>query len=306
MGLLARSLIFVAGMAAGSWVGLHPSKAAAPAPSAPAPLVAAPPAPPSNPLADAPEISAWPRLNPEASITKAWRLAQGPHHAPEDRRRIVTLTFDDGPFPETTPKVLDLLDRHHVKATFFVIGQYLDGRDERGEASRATLQKVAAAGHIIGNHTHDHALLTAVTHTQVLEQIDRGAASVERAIGRKPTVFRPPFGELDAFGQDAAATRGLDILLWNVEAKDMERDDTTAMFNDVIRQIRRNEGGVVLLHDIRHSSVELTRRVLAWLELHKYDPARPTRYGYSIVDLPTYLREVAQAPPQLRNRSRPD
>ena len=303
MGLLARSLVVLAAFAAGSWVGLHSSSAAAPSVAAPPPVASAPEPVATNapdPFADAPEINAFPHLNPEASITKAWRLAQGPHHAPGDNRNIVTLTFDDGPFPETTPRVLELLDRYHVRATFFVIGQYLDGHDERAKASRATLQKVAAAGHFIGNHTHDHALLTAVTHTQVLEQIDRGAASVERAIGKKPVLFRPPFGELDAFGQDAAATRGLDILLWNVEAQDMQRDDTSAMVDDVIRQIRKNQGGVVLLHDIRYSSVIVARKLLAWLDAHKYDPARPERVGYAIVDLPTYLREVAAAPPRLR------
>ncbi len=306
MGLLARSLVVLAAFAAGSWVGLHSSSAAAPAPALAAapPPVAAPSAPVAtdtpDPLADAPEINAFPHLNPEASITKAWRLAQGPHRAPGDNRKILTLTFDDGPFPETTPKVLDLLEKYHVRATFFVIGQYLDGHDERAKASRATLQKVAAAGHFIGNHTHDHALLTAVTHTQVLEQIDRGAASIERAIGKKPVLFRPPFGELDTFGQEAAATRGLDILLWNVEAQDMQRDDTLTMVDDVIHQIRRNEGGVVLLHDIRYSSIVVARKVLAWLDAHKYDAARPERAGYAIVDLPTYLREVAAAPPRVR------
>ena len=309
MGLLARSLVVLAAFAAGSWVGLHSSSAAAPTVvEAPAPVAPAAPAPVApetvDPLADAPEINAFPHLNPEASITKAWRLAQGPHRAPGDNRKIVTLTFDDGPFPETTPRVLDLLEKYHVRATFFVIGQYLDGHDDRAKASRTTLQKVAAAGHFIGNHTHDHALLTAVTHTQVLEQIDRGAASVERAIGKKPVLFRPPFGELDAFGQEAAATRGLDILLWNVEAQDMQRDDTVAMVDDVIRQIRKNEGGVVLLHDIRYSSVIVARKVLQWLEAHKYDPARPERVGYAIVDLPTYLREVAAAPPQLKKNAR--
>ncbi len=245
-----------------------------------------------------PELAPWPRLNPEASIQKAWRLAEGPHRRPGDRRRLVTLTFDDGPFPETTPKVLDLLQKYDVRATFFVIGQYLDGSGERAQASREVLKKIVAAGHLVGNHTHDHALLTNVSHTQVLSQIDRGAASIERAIGYKPILFRPPFGGLDEFGQEAVRARGLDVILWNVEAADMARDDTQTMFRDLVRQLSYNEGGVVLLHDIRWSSVQILRKLLVYLDAKKYDPERPEREGYEIVDLPTYLRAVEASPPE--------
>lgn len=253
----------------------------------------------------APEIAPWPHLNPEANIGKAWRLAEGPHREPNDKRRLVTLTFDDGPFPETTPKVLSLLAQYNVHATFFVIGRYLDGDGERARASRDVLKKVVEAGHLVGNHTHDHALLTAISHTQVLEQIDRGAASIERAIGKKPILFRPPFGELDDFGQDAVRARGLDVQLWNIEAQDMERDDTARMFRELVHQIAYNEGGVVLLHDIRWTSVNILKRLLAYLESKRYDPAHPEKDGYEIVDLPTYLRAVEASPPQRDARSAP-
>lgn len=251
-----------------------------------------------------PELPPWPRLNPDASIKKAWRLAEGPHRKPGDKRRLVTLTFDDGPFPETTPKVLELLHKYDVHATFFVVGRYLDGDGDRARASRDVLGRIAAAGHLVGNHTHDHALLTSISHTQVLEQIDRGAASIERAIGQKPIFFRPPFGELDEFGQDAVRARGLDILLWNVEAADMERDDSQKMYRDLVRQLAYNEGGVVLLHDIRWSSIHILEKLLAYLDAKKYDAGRPEREGYEIVDLPSYLREVAASPPQRDSRGR--
>ena len=303
---LVRALIYATSLAVGSWVGLHrdaPRVAVAtpPAPSAaPAYLTPLPPA--TDPaMAD---LAPWPRLNPEANIQRAWRLAEGPHRGPGDKRKLVTLTFDDGPFPETTPKVLDLLERHGVRATFFVVGRYLDGEGSRAQASREVLQKIAAKGHLVGNHTHDHSLLTAVSHTQVLEQIDRGASSIERVTGKKPILFRPPFGELDEFGQKAAQARGLDVLLWSVEVQDMERDDTTAMFRELVRQLDYNEGGVVLLHDIRWTSIKILKRLLGYLEARRYDPDRPSREGYEIVDLPTYLRAVEAAPPQPGARDR--
>jgi peptidoglycan/xylan/chitin deacetylase (PgdA/CDA1 family) len=300
-GLLLAGIAAVS-VAAGSWVGLHPRSEPAPRPRD---AVAAPPPveewlelAPHPETALAPGPLPWPRLNPEASITKAWRLAEGPHRQPGDKRKLVTLTFDDGPFPETTPKVLELLAKYDVRATFFVIGRYLDGEGERARATRAVLRKVVEGGHLVGNHTHDHALLTAISRTQVLEQIDRGAASIERAIGKRPFLFRPPFGGLDDFGQEAVRARQLDILLWNVEAKDMERDDTQAMFRDLVRQLAYNEGGVVLLHDIRWTSVAILKKLLAYLDARRYDPAHPEREGYAIVDLPTYLREVEASPPR--------
>ncbi len=302
----------VTSIAAGSWIGLSPSAPATASRSAAAPAdiateVEEAKAVPTDPLmpprsVGAPELSPWPRLNPEADMGKAWRLAEGPHRKPGDKRRLVTLTFDDGPFPETTPKVLELLQKYDVHATFFVIGRYLDGESERARASRDVLTKIATAGHLIGNHTHDHALLTQVSHTQVLEQIDRGAASVERAIGRKPILFRPPFGELDDFGQEAVRARGLDVLLWNVEVADMERDDSQKMYRDLVSQLVYNRGGVVLLHDIRWSSIHILKKLLEYLDAKKYDADRPEREGYSIVDLPTYLREVAASPPQRDSR----
>jgi peptidoglycan/xylan/chitin deacetylase (PgdA/CDA1 family) len=302
---VVRSLVLATSLAAGSWVGLHPSSAASATSSAEAVTPARANETSPLPLASDPamaQLSPWPHLNPEANIAKAWRLAEGPHREAGDRRRLVTLTFDDGPFPETTPKVLELLDRYAVHATFFVIGRYLDGDGDRARASREVLKNIVAGGHLVGNHTHDHSLLTAISHTQVLEQIDRGASSIERTTGRKPTLFRPPFGELDDFGQEAVQVRGLDVLLWSIEAQDMERDDTQTMFRELVRQLANNEGGVVLLHDIRWTSINILKRLLAYLEAKRYDPKRPEREGYEIVDLPTYLRAVEAAPPQPRTR----
>lgn len=312
----ARGLLLGVGFLAlvlGSWVGVHQAPARAPAAAssaAPAPPSARPlatvesPPPGIHALDPKAEIAPWPRLNPEANMTRAWRLAEGPHRAPGDRRRLVTLTFDDGPSPDTTPRVLDLLKKHDVHATFFVIGRYLDGDGDRQVAAREVLKRAVAEGHLVGNHTHDHALLTAIPHTQVLEQIDRGAASIERAIGKKPLLFRPPFGELDDFGQEAMRERGLDVLLWSIEAQDMERDDTPAMLRDLTKQLAYNEGGIVLLHDFRWSSVALLKRLLTYLEARRYDPDRPDREGYVVVDLPEYLRAVQASPPQPGARSR--
>lgn len=264
--------------------------------TAPRPDELAPPLP--TDLAGAPSRHPWPELNPEASIAKAWMVAEGPVYADltNSGRRLVTLTFDDGPFPETTPSVLKLLARHDVHASFFVIGRYLDGEDARARASRETLKQVAAAGHLIGNHSHDHVSLTSISHTQVLEQIDQGMASIERVTGKRPILFRPPYGKLDDFGEGAVRERQLDLLLWSVEKQDMQRTDSHAMFREIVGQIQYKQGGIVLLHDIRRTSVAVLRELLDWLHAHRWNPKKPTRLGYEVVDLPSYLRAVEAAP----------
>ncbi|MDB4940535.1 MAG: polysaccharide deacetylase [Labilithrix sp.] len=302
MPAVTRALLYAAAVAAGTWAGLGaPGLREAPL----VPHVAAEQGPRTDGVPKLPQLEnaeslpslrPWPQLNAEASIDKAWMVAEGPAYAPGSGRRYVTLTFDDGPFPDTTPQVLRVLARHHVQATFFVIGQYLDGDSRRARRSREVVRKTLAAGHLVGNHTHDHQRLARRTHTQVLEQIDQGQASIERATGKRPILFRPPFGELDEFGRAAVRERGLDLLLWSVEKQDMRREDTHEVFKELVRQIEYKDGGVVLLHDIRRPSLVVLEELLGWLDAHRWNPAEPAKIGYDVVDLPTYLREVQAAP----------
>lgn len=247
-------------------------------------------------------VRAWPELNPEASIERGFVVAEGPMHEPGDNHRLVTLTFDDGPFIETTPVVLKMLAYYKLHATFFVVGQYLQGETRRDITTRKLLKRIAAEGHLIGNHTMDHSRLTVASHTRVLSQIDDGAAAIEKVTGKRPVLFRPPFGELDDFSRAAVKERGLDVVLWSVEVNDMQRSDPHQMFKELKAQIDHKEGGIVLLHDIRKTSVAALRELLEWLRDHKWDPSRPERVGYEVVDLPTYLKAVAANPQPFETR----
>ena len=243
-----------------------------------------------------PDPTPWPQLNPEINAGRAWVIAEGPVQRPGDGRRLVTFTFDDGPFPETTPVVLRVLARHAVRGTFFWIGRYLDGDSGRAVASRAVARQVAAAGHLVGNHTHDHRLLLNLSRSEQIAQIDDGADSIERAIGKRPVLFRPPFGQLDLYSEALLRTRGQTLVLWSVEAGDMKSADADAMFESLRDQIEYAGGGIVLLHDIRFSSADTLDKLLTWLDARRFDPRRPDRVGYQVVDLPSYLRAVAAAP----------
>jgi len=313
----ARALLLVASVAAGSWVGLgkpdaqttkdwgvhatdrflHP--AASVEPGAPLPPDTAPVTIDPSQL---PEPTLFPRLNPDETTHRAWLLAEGPSHAAGDGRRIVTFTFDDGPFPETTPEILALLAKHRVKAAFFWIGRYLDGDGDRQVTSRAVARQVMAAGHFIGNHTHDHKKLTALTRPEAMAQIDDGAASIARITGYKPLLFRPPYGALDPWMSEALKKRGNELVLWSIEAADMTHADPAAMADSLRAQIEYAGGGVVLLHDIRLTTIPVLASLLDWLDHNKWDPRHPENVGYEVVDLARYMQETARSPQPFDDR----
>jgi peptidoglycan/xylan/chitin deacetylase (PgdA/CDA1 family) len=302
-----RVLVVLASLCAGSWVGLGrpplrdaaawATRVARPVPLVErgAPLPADPPRPAVDP-AELPDPTPFPRLNPEETTRRAWLVAEGPAHAPDDNRRIVTFTFDDGPFPETTPDILAILAHHRVRAAFFWIGRYLDGDGDRAVTTRAVARQVVAAGHYVGNHTHDHLQLTTLTRTQALDQIDRGAASIERVIGVRPMLFRPPYGALDPWAGAALRARGADLVLWSIEAADMTHGDAAAMTESLRAQLEYDGGGIVLLHDIRLTTIPVLESILDWLDAHRWDPAHPERVGYEVVDLARYMQETARSP----------
>lgn len=316
-GRLLVLLPLLASLAAGTWLGLgKPSRSemvelagtareaaprwfhelsphATPAPGAPLP---ADPVVPEVDSAQLPDPPPFPHLNPAETVRRAWLVAEGPAHPPGDGRRIVTFTFDDGPFPETTPTILELLARHHVRATFFWIGRYLEGDGDRAVTTRAVARQVAAAGHYIGNHTRDHEQLVSLSRRQVLEQIDSCSQSIERVIGVRPTLFRPPYGALDPWTSDALRARGMDLVLWSIEAADMTHGDPAAMTDSLRAQIEYGGGGIVLLHDIRMTTIPVLANLLDWLDAHRYDPHHPERVGYEVVDLARYMQETARSP----------
>jgi peptidoglycan-N-acetylglucosamine deacetylase len=249
-----------------------------------------------------PDPTPWPQLNPTANVSRAWLLAEGPAPVPSSGRRLVTFTFDDGPFPETTPVVLHVLAKHKVRATFFWIGRYLDGDSDRAVASRRTALAVRDAGHLIGNHTHDHIRLTTLSRADALAQITLGADSIERTVGLRPCVFRPPFGQLDAYTEGVVQQQNLTVVLWNIEVEDLHRDDANAMAESLESQIEFSGGGVVLLHDIRFTTAEALEKTLTWLDRRRYDPSRPGALGYEVVDFTDFMRATASGPQPYESR----
>lgn len=162
----------------------------------------------------------------------------------------IALTFDDGPNPSVTPLLLDLLARHSVKATFFLIGKNV-------EANPAIARDICARGHVIGNHTHTHPNLTFRSSASIVDELQRCDDAIESAMGRKPCWMRPPFGYRGPLLASAAHKRGKRVAMWSFAAYDWKPQtaDTT------IRRLRGVRGGdIVLLHDGDHRVPDGDRR----------------------------------------------
>jgi peptidoglycan/xylan/chitin deacetylase (PgdA/CDA1 family) len=172
----------------------------------------------------------------------------------------VAITFDDGPHPEGTPAVLDVLARAGVRATFFVIGEQVRRRPE-------LVVRAAAAGHAIALHGDRHRLQLRLSAAAVAEDLNRGMEAIEDATGATPAWHRPPFGIYSPAGLRAAREAGLAPLLWSRWGRDWRKYTTPRRI--AARATRSLIGGdVILLHDADfYSARDSHRRTVAALEL---------------------------------------
>jgi peptidoglycan/xylan/chitin deacetylase (PgdA/CDA1 family) len=319
MAFFPRAMIPVVALAWGSWLGMgrpdvrtafaqgaHALTSVAAAAHEIVPTRLVPPLEREPPTVDASALPdpplPWPRLNPEDSNERAWLIAEGPAHPRGDGRRLVTFTFDDGPSCDTAPTMLRILDQHKIHATFFLIGEYLTGDDRRSDEARQWARRLSEAGHLIGNHTLEHRLLTGLSHAAALGQIDDSAGAIERAVGRRPILFRPPFGQLDPWLEGALRERQLELVLWSIDVEDMKREDPDEITQLLQQQLTYRQGGIVLLHDMHWPSVKAFNRLLRWLESSRWSGAHPEIPGWSIVDLPEYFRAIAASPQPYASR----
>lgn len=172
----------------------------------------------------------------------------------------VALTFDDGPHPEGTPAVLEVLARAGVRGTFFVIGEQVRRRPE-------LVARAAAAGHAIALHGDRHRLQLRMSAAAVAEDLKRGVAAIEDATGATPAWHRPPFGIYSPGGLRAARAAGLAPLLWSRWGKDWRKRTTPRR---IAARATRSviAGDVILLHDADfYSARDSHRRTVVALEL---------------------------------------
>ena len=155
----------------------------------------------------------------------------------------IALTYDDGPNDPHTLKLLDVLAKHGVHATFFMIGRYVR---QRPDIARA----VAQAGHVIGNHTFTHPLLIFKSAAQTRTELVDCQQALQDAIGKPANLFRPPFGGRRPVNIRIARDLGLRTVMWNVTGYDWTAPPAAVIESKVERQMRG--GDIILLHDGGH------------------------------------------------------
>jgi peptidoglycan/xylan/chitin deacetylase (PgdA/CDA1 family) len=164
--------------------------------------------------------------------------------------RQIALTYDDGPNDLHTLRLLEVLARHGIHATFFLIGRYVQQRPE-------IVHEIIHAGHVVGNHTFTHPLLTFKSEVEIRQELTQCRSAIQDAIGSHSNLFRPPFGGRRPVVLRAARGLGLEPVMWNVTGYDWNAPPAAVIEKKVASQIRG--GDVILLHDGGHKQLGTDR-----------------------------------------------
>jgi len=158
----------------------------------------------------------------------------------ENQYKKIALTFDDGPHPRITPKILEILDKYEVKATFFTVGINVHYYPE-------TFEKIVAHGHEVGNHTYTHPHVSRIDTSTLRREIEQCEKEIYEHGEYKTKIFRPPEGMID--NGVATLLKELDykVILWDIDTRDWDHTPAKAIADMVINSIK--SGDIILMHD---------------------------------------------------------
>jgi peptidoglycan-N-acetylglucosamine deacetylase len=208
----------------------------------------------------------------ESSITFNAVHVDGPY---------IAMTFDDGPSATLTPKLLDLLAAHRIKATFFVIGENVAEHPD-------IVARAAREGHEIGNHSWSHPNLGKMSDESVRRQLRQTDDAIKNASGKRPTVMRPPYGSITARQKRWIHDEfGYDIILWDVDPFDWKRPGPAVVRARILNETQ--PGSIVLSHDIHPGTIEAMPSTFDELEAK----------GFKFVTVSELIRMAAARPSHL-------
>ena len=182
-------------------------------------------------------------------------------------RKVVALTFDDGPNPATTNQALDTLSKYGIKATFFVLGKNVSGNEE-------ILKRMKADGHVIGNHSWSHPVLSKLSLDEAKKQINDTEAALTKVLGSSSKLMRPPYG---AITDDIRNSLDLSFIMWDVDSLDWKSKNEASILTEIQRQVKN--GSIILMHDIHVETVNALPKVIDYLK----------EQGYEFVTVPEML-----------------
>lgn len=174
---------------------------------------------------------------------------------------VVYLTFDDGPDPSVCGQILTILAREQIHATFFVVGHKVLRYPD-------VARRMTAEGHTLGNHSWDHARLSALSYRGIVWQLTSTQEAVARVTGVRPTLFRPPYGATNANVARAAGAAGLQTVMWGVDPRDWAQPGSGAITNRVLGS--SGPGSIVLLHCLHPQTAAALPQVIAGLRAHGF------------------------------------
>ena len=163
------------------------------------------------------------------------------YYSKRNSQNKIALTFDDGPHPRYTPKILDILDRYNVKATFFIIGIIARNYPD-------TLKMVAERGHQIGNHTFTHEYVKGKSIENINIDLKSCENEIYKICGEKTVVFRPPGGLIDHISvSQSDVFDGYDIIYWSIDTLDWAHKSPEEIAEKVLGNVK--SGDIILMHD---------------------------------------------------------
>lgn len=199
--------------------------------------------------------------------------------------RQLALTYDDGPNDPHTLRLLEVLAKHNVHATFFLIGRYVQQHPE-------IVREIVNAGHVVGNHTFTHRLLIFKSEVEIRQQLTQCRDALRDAIGKPSNLFRPPFGGRRPAALRVARELGLEPVMWNVTGYDWNAPPAEQIERKVSKQIRG--GDVILLHDGGHNQMGVDRSQTVIATDHLI--ARFKNEGYEFVTISHMMAKLLNQP----------
>ena len=173
-------------------------------------------------------------------------------------RGYVALTFDDGPDRECTEDLLDGLKNRGVKASFFLMGQNIEGNED-------LVLRMKEEGHLVGNHSYSHLLLTKADSRAVCQAVDRTSRLIQEITGEEPQYIRPPYGE---WNEELDCTLALTPVFWTVDSLDWKLKGRAQIVDRVLKDVE--DGDIILMHDIYPQSVEAALEIVDRLSAGGY------------------------------------